>query len=283
VAGLGVSYVIKITSSSFYTSDLVFRNNLIKIDDEDHREISGSTAEMISKINKLHIFCMENNKLALTTVLEGNSDEIENIADIGAFWIIDRGKDMIPDFVDYKGNHDVYDTTNIRMLDRINIRVKIKSPQELGLLQSKIIKFIENDSLFQRRNRIRLAQNNELMTRLGKDILLLDSLQKVKYFEETRNRIPSNGGQLIFLQEQKTQLVYTEIHELITSKQILETDQKIYNNIVTVLSDFSLPARRDNGTFYYAKIVIPSFFCFVLLILIIISNWKKLKTIYNKY
>jgi hypothetical protein len=283
LAGVGVSYMLKTASSSFYTSDLVFRNNLAKMDIETKRDNSGTTAEIIAKINKLHTFCLENNKSALTEVLAGNINEINNIADISAFWIIDESKDGIPDYVDYKGNHDVYDTTNIRMQDRLNVRVKINAPQELGLLQGKIVQFIEKDSLFQLRNRLRLRQNQELLKRLGYDILMLDSLQKVKYFEETRNRIPENGGQMIFLQEQKTQLVYTEIHELYARKQIFETDQEIYNNVITVLSDFSLPARRDNGTFYYARFVVPIFFCFVLLILIVIANWKKLKEVYNKY
>ena len=52
---------------------------------------------------------------------------------------------------------------------------------------------------------------------------------------------------MIFLQEQKTQLVYTEIYSLYYQKQKLEGERDLYNDIVTVLSDFSVPAKRDNG------------------------------------
>jgi hypothetical protein len=282
-AGIGVSYILKYTSASSYTSDIVFRNNLVMMDKLKLRDNSGTTSELIAKINKLHIFCSENNSLALSDALSIKSESVKNISDISAFWIIDQSKDGIPDYVDYNGNHSAYDTVNIRMQDRLDIRVKINSPQDLNLVRNGIIKFIENDSLYQQRNLVRLRQNHELLTRLDYDILQLDSLQKVKYFEETRTMKPSNGGQMIFLQEQKTQLLYGDILLLYSRKQLLESERDLYKGIVTVLSDFSLPAKRDNGALFYGRQIIPLFFCFTLLVLIVLSNWKRLEEVYKKY
>jgi hypothetical protein len=283
VAGIGISYLLKTSSASFYTSDLVFRNNLALIDKKTLRDNSGTTSEIISKINKLHAFCSENNQAALSIALTMKPESVKNISDISAFWIIDLSRDGIPDYVDYKGNHGAYDTINIRMQDRFDIRVKINSPQDLNLVRDGIIKFIKSDSLYQQRNRLRLRQNLDLLTHLNYDILQLDSLQKVKYFEETRNMKPSGGGQIIFMQEQKTQLVYGDIYALYERKQKLESEQDLYNGVVTVLSDFSFPARRDNGTMYYGKQVIPIVFLITLLILIILSNRKRLEEVYKKY
>lgn len=271
VAGVGLSFMLKTISASFYTSDMTLRSNAV------------ATSEMISYLNRLHTFCSEGNTIALADALAVKPGSISNIIDISAFWFIDQSKDGIPDYVDYKNNHNVYDTTNIRMQDRLDIRVKVKSPQELSLVQNGIVKFIQSDSLFQQRNRVRIRQNLELLTRLDYDILQLDSLQKVKYFEETRNRQPQNGGQMIFLQEQKTQMVYIDIYSLYSKKQTLESDRDLYKDIVTVLNDFSLPAIRDNGMLYYGKYVIPLFFLLTLLILIIMANRKKLEEIYKKY
>lgn len=271
VAAVGVSYLLKFTSASFYTSDMTLRNNAV------------TTSEIISYVNRLHTFCQENNSIALSAALSVKPESVDNILDISAFWVIDQHKDGIPDYVDYKNNHNVYDTINIRMRDRLDIRVKIKSPQELSLIRDGIVTFIKNDSLFQQKNRVRLRQNLELLTRLNYDILQLDSLQKVKYFEETRNRKPQSGGQMIFLQEQKTQLVYTDIYTLYARKQALESEIDLYKGIVTVLSDFSLPAIRDNGGLYYGKKIIPLFFFLTLLILILVANKKKLEEVYKKY
>jgi hypothetical protein len=283
VAGIGISYLLKTSSASFYTSDMVFRNNLALIDKKTLRDNSGTTSEIISKINKLHAFCSENNQVALSIALTMKPESVKNISDISAYWIIDMSKDGIPDYVDYKGNHGAYDTINIRMQDRFDIRVKINSPQDLNLVRDGIIKFIESDSLYQQRNRLRLRQNLDLLTHLNYDILQLDSLQKVKYFEETRNMKPSGGGQIVFMQEQKTQLVYGDIYALYERKQKLESEQDLYKGVVTVLSDFSFPARRDNGTMYYGKQVIPIVFLITLLILIILSNRKRLEEVYKKY
>jgi hypothetical protein len=262
---------------------MVFRNNLVLIDKLTLKDNSGTTSELISKINKLHAFCEENNSIALSEALSMKPESVTYISDISAYWIIDQSRDGIPDFVDYKGNHSPYDTINVRMPDRLDIRVKINSPQDLNLVRDGIIRFVASDSLYQQRNRVRLRQNHDLLARYNYDILQLDSLQKVKYFEETRNIKPNNGGQMVFLQEQKTQLVYGDIYLLYTKKQLLETERDLYIGIVTVLSDFSLPAKRDNGGLYYGKYMIPILFFLTLLVLIILANRKKLEEIYKKY
>jgi hypothetical protein len=271
VAGVVASYCFKMASDSSYSSDLVLRTNAV------------STSDMISYVNRLHTYCIENNIIALNDAIPLNASQINNIIDIGAFWIIDKGRDGIPDFVDYNNKHNIYDSINIRMQDRLDIRVKIKSPQELSFVQNGIEKFIEKDSIFQQKNRVRVRQNKELLIRLNYDIVQLDSLQKVKYFEETRNMHPKSGGQIIFMQEQKTQLVYSDIYSLYSRKQNLESERDLYKGIVTVLSDFSIPARRENGTMYYGIRCIPVIFCLTLLILIILANRKKLEEVYRKY
>jgi hypothetical protein len=282
-AGISLSYIFKSASPSFYTSDMVLRNNLVQMDKIKLRDVSGTTAELISKINKLNTLNSENNLLALSNALSMRPESVKNFSEINAFWIIDQSKDGIPDFVDYKGNHSASDTINIRMQDRLDVRVKINSPQDLNLLRDGIIKYIETDSLFQQRNKVRLRQNQELLKRLDFDILQLDSLQKVTYFEETRNIKPISGGQIVFMQEQKTQLVYPDIYSLYSRKQQLETERDLYKETVTVLSDFPFPSKRDNGASYYGKYLIPLFFFLTLFILIVLANRRRLEDIFKKY
>lgn len=283
--GIGLSYTVKMTSESFYTSDLVLRNNAYVF--EPKKELSKPSLiavnDLITYLNRLQQFCREKNSGALAEAFSIPRDQVKNIVDISAFWIIDKGADGIPDYVDYANSQNVYDTVNLRMQDRMDLRVRIKTPQELTNVRNGIIRFINSDSLFQQRNRLRLTQNQALVTRLNYDIIQLDSLQKVKYFEETRNIQPKTSGQMIFLQEQKTQLLYGDIYLLYDRKQKLETDLDLYKNIVTVLSDFSLPANRDNGAMYYGRYLIPCIFFLTLLILIILANRKNLEEIFKKY
>jgi hypothetical protein len=281
LAGVGVSYFLKTTSTSFYSSDLVFRNNLAQLDKKKTKDISGTTSEIISKINKLHAFC--SNPKILGEALTLKPEVVSNIFDISAFWIIDRNKDGIPDYVDYAGNHNIYDTINIRMPGNFDVRVNFNSSLDLNKIRDGIIKYVESDSLNQQRNRLRIVQNNDLLIRVNLDIKELDSLQKVKYFEENRNSKPGKDGQIVFMQEQKTQLFYPDMQSLFSKKQLLETENVLYPGIVTVLRDFSSPTQINSGTRYYIKQVIPIFFLITLFVLIILANRKKLIEVYKKY
>jgi len=269
--GISVAYILTLTLPSSYSSDMVLRLN------------AETPSRMIAYINKLHTYCEENNLSALSNALSIPENEIKNISDISAFWIVDLGHDGTPDLIDYSNNHNLFDTVNIRMADRFDIRVKINAPQELIQVKNGLINFIKADSLFQQRNRIRLRQYQENLTRINYDILQLDSLQKVKYFEETRNMQPKNGGQMIFLQEHNTQLIYSDIYALYAKKQAIESEQALYKDITTVLSEFTIPIKRINGGVFYAVKIVPVFFVLILLLLIILANRKKLEEVYRKY
>jgi hypothetical protein len=282
IAGLAVSFALKKASNSLFSSDLVFRNNLAQINYVTNRDLTGTTADIIQRFNRLHTFCEEGNLTALSAALGESEAVIRNIVDISAFWIIDLNKDGTPDYVDYRNNHDVYDTTNIRMPDRLNIRVRIKEPQELKNLQSRLFSYINNDSLFQQRNRLRIEQNRELLRRYTYEIEQIDSLQKVKYFEETR-RNPDRGSQMIFLQENRTQLFYNDIFSLYRSKQDVETELNLHKAVMTVISEFPYPSRRVNGIVYYAKKWVPVVFLLTLLAIILLENRKKLVEISREY
>jgi hypothetical protein len=271
ITGILISYALKLASSSFYTSDITIRSNAVP------------NSDIVSYIDKLHVFCREGNKAALANALSLDSAQVNNIKDIKALWIIDMGRDGIPDFIDIKGKHNVYDTVNVRMQDRLAIRVKISTPQELSSLRDGLFKYISNDSLFRQKNRVRLKQSDELIARLNYDIEQLDSLQEVKYFEETRRNIPPSGGQMIFMQTPNTQLLYSDIYELYRRKQAAESERALYSNLITLLSDFTVPFRPENSTMYYGKKIIPAIFFLAVIIILMWDNRKKLMDVYNKY
>jgi hypothetical protein len=168
------------------------------------------------------------------------------------------------------------------MRDRLNVRVKINTPQELVNVKNGILKYINSDPLFQQRNDVRIRQNKELLARLDYDILQLDTLQKV-IVREAKSQQPKSGSQMIFLQEQNTQLLYPDILALYSRKQALEAERDLFKDIVTVLSEFTIPALRDNGAGYYAIRTVPVLFILTLLILILLANRKKLEEVYSKY
>jgi hypothetical protein len=266
-----LSYIIKFTAPAYYSSDMIIRSNTI------------SNSEMISYIGKLNYFCQEKNIPAISDALSMPQEKAKDILDINAFWVIDRQNDGTPDYVDYKGKYNVYDTVNIRMQDRLVIRAKLSVPQDLSLLKNGIFSFVNNNSIYKQRNDLRLLQINELLVRYNYDIEQLDSLQKIKYFEETKSRLPEKNGQMIFLQEQKTQLIYDDIYTLYTRKQVLEQQKNIYPDLITLISDFNMPAVPYTRMLYYGKVIIPLVFGLTIILLILIANRKRIKDLLKNY
>jgi hypothetical protein len=267
VIGLIASYFSEKTSVSQFTADLILRSNTVP------------SSDLITYINRLKHY----NSDEISKALLLNSNESSNLVGIGAYWVIDNRKDQIPDYVDYENKFNLNDTGSVRMSDRLDIRVIIQEPKELNHVRNGIIKFIENDTLFQQKNRLRSKQNFDMLSRVNIDILQLDSLQKVIYFEETRSRKPQNGGQMVFLQEQKTQLLYNDMYALYRKKESLESEINLYGGLTTILNEFTRPLNRDNGIMYYAKDYVPKFLVVTLLGLIILANRKRLLDIYRRY
>jgi hypothetical protein len=271
ILGVGASYLLKYTTKRFYTSEMILSSN------------SLPASDLVGFVNKLHTFSKENNSAAIANSLTIDMNKAKNIKDIQAFWMIDRGKDGIADEIDFTNSHNLSDTLNIRMQSRFAVQVKISVPQELIELRDGLIRYIENNQLFLDQNKMRLSQLDEMMERISYDIIQLDSLQKIKYYEEAKRTAPEKGGQMIFLQEQKTQLIYDNIQKLYTERQNLEKQKEIFSGVVTLLSDFTSPAKPKNGALYYGKGLIPLFFGLCIIILIGLKNKKKISEVYHKY
>jgi len=271
IAGVGISFLIMSITEYYYISDLTLRTNAV------------SNSDMIDYVNKIHTFCKEDNLSEIAQSFSVDDELAKKIKDLQAYWIIDVGNDGTPDYIDLDNNHDAQDTINVRMPRRFVVRVKTIAPQELTKIRDGLFFYINDNDLFRQQNDIRLEQEKEMLDRVNYEIEQLDSLQKVKYFEETRRLSPQKEGQLIFLQELKTQLLHENIYSLFRRKQSYERDLNIYSDVVTLLSDYTSHSKPENGVLYYSNIVIPVLLGLTLLIVVIYDNRKKLKEVLENY
>lgn len=269
--GIGLSFIMKNSLEDFYSSEMTISSNAV------------TANEVISYTNKLHTFCLENNKEELAKALGLDQSKISMVKDIQAFKMIHKSKDGIPDYLDYTDRRSISDTLDAIMNDRLSISVNTSSPKELSEIKNGIFRFIEQNPFFAKQNAIRMTQNNEIIIRMDYDIKQLDSLQKIKYFEETKNKTAEKGGQLVFLQEQKTQLIYDEIYQLYIRKKYYEKQKDVFSGVITLLSDFTVPTKPKNGALYYGKTLIPIFFIVCIIVLVVFHNRKRLMETYNKY
>jgi len=271
VIGIIIAYFSDKSTNELYKSDLILKNNTVP------------NAEMMQYLDRLHTYCQKGDYAELSQLMKLPEDVVKEIKDIDAFWMISHKRERIPLYIDYERKFTVADTANTRMQDRMAIRLSTKSIINQDEVRNGIISFINSDSLLQQKNRLRLRQNKELLERLNIDIAELDSLQKLKYFEETKNTQSQKATQMIFLQQQNTQLIYNDIYNLYARRQELESQRDLYPEIITVLDDFSLPEAQIQNAFLSGKNIVIAFFLITLLVLAIIANRNKLIEIYNKY
>lgn len=270
IAGVAVSYLLKYSLGPTYRSEMILRTN------------AAPSSEMVDYMNRLHLWTLEKNYTALSEALSVDRNEVTKLKDVKAVFMLDLNKDDIPEMADYKGVYNPKDTTVSLMTDQMAVMVETADNKLFPLIKEGLLRYVNSDSLLQRRNRVRLQQYKEIFGRIDYDISQLDSLQKVKYFEETRNRMPAVSGQIVFLQEQKTQLLHDDIYNLYTRKQSYESQQILYNDIVTVLKDFTIPDKPVTRMLFYGIYIIPASVIIAIIILLIRRFGNSLKDIYNR-
>ncbi len=270
ILGLVASYILKQSEKPLYESEITFRNNTIE------------NADMISYFNRLGSMITKKSNQEIAILLSISDSEASDLIELATYWVIDINNDEIPDYVDYKDKHNPADTVNVRMPDRFVVEVASLDPMNLRNIKEGLIKYAKKHPLAETSNRQRIKRLNELIDRANIDIQELDSLQKVKYFEETRRRI-SEGGQIVLLQEQPTQLFYKDIQTLYNQKQAFEKELALYPDVVSVISDFTPSSTRVNTAFYYSKITVPLAFLLAIVLLLLFKNRKKIIETLNKY
>jgi hypothetical protein len=271
IFGLCLSFGLKWATKPLYVSDIILRSNAVP------------NSDMIEYFSKLTQVLREKNYAGIAASLSISPEKASRIENIKPYWVVDKNRDNIQDYVDYRHIFNVYDTLDQRMQDRFVVEVLVRDPSALPEISKGFLSYARKNEAFRLKNDFRLKKNEELLTRLTYDIKQLDSLQKVKYFEETRNKVPEKGGQMVFLQDQKTQLVYEDIYNLYQRKQSIEQENELYTDLLTVLSDFTIPVKRHNGGLYFGIIAIPASVLITLIALVLISNRKRLKEFYRKY
>jgi hypothetical protein len=270
VVGFLVSYILKHAEKPLYKSEITFRNNSI------------SNADMISHFNQLGNLVMGKNTSEVSSLLDITGNEASDLVKLSAYWVIDINKDGVPDYVDYKNKHNPADTVNVRMSGRFVVEVSSLDPFNLVNIRNGLIGYAESHPLAENANAQRIRKLNELIERTNIDIRELDSLQKVKYFEETRGRM-SEAGQIVLLQEQQTQMFYRDIQNLMAQRQGYETELALYPGVVSIISDFLPSSTRVNTAFYYSKVAVPCAFFLAIILLLLAKNRKRIVEVLNKY
>ena len=110
----------------------------------------------------------------------------------------------------------IINITTAIVLNRILIRAEVLNNNGFNEVKEGLIKYINNNSYLIAVNDIRKRELQNLIDQSEVEIDKLDSLQDIEYYESMEEASLRQEGQIVFINEQLTQLYYLHKVELLS-------------------------------------------------------------------
>lgn len=238
--------------------------------------IHGSDAQTVKEICKqLEQAIATNDNLSLATKMGLPDSVSKNIIGIRAFDVIDYLADGSADKIDFKQNHSLEDTMNLKMRDRIYIQIKTRNIAQVPVFQESLTKYFTSNTI--------LASQYEAQKKLFIDqikicdaeLQRIDSLAKVMYFKDFNDQMKFENNKLL-VGESRKQLFYAELLEINSRKATAENNLAVCVSPVAFPSNFVVIANPVNNRIKYTAIALIAGFALSLLLALFLSNLRNI-------
>ena len=244
--------------------------------------IYGSDAQTVKEVSRqLENSLSSNNLISLATKLSLPDSVANNIAEISSFYVIDFMKDSVADVIDFENNHSLTDTMNVKMRDRLYLRLKTRSIAQIPQVQAALLNYFNNNKVLKSQFE---TKKNELIQQIkicDSELMRIDSLAKVSYFKENEKQLSFDNNKLL-IGEQRKQLFYGELLRLQELKSAAQNKLSNYNQAVELPASFVVNPMPLNGRVKYGIFSILIGYVLGLLIAVFIENYKKLFNYLNR-
>ena len=134
-----------------------------------------------------------------------------NIAELAAFYMIDFMRDSVADKVDFMDSHSLSDTMNVRMRDRVYIRLKTKNISQVKVVENAMLDFLNNNTVIQSQFNAKINDLKNQIRICDSELQRIDSLANIYYFNEKNNAQLSFEKNSLIMGEQRKQLFYYDL------------------------------------------------------------------------
>lgn len=239
-------YLLFTNTPRFYSSEMIARSNAM------------NNSVIVGSINLLDDIFDNRNYNALGAYLGIPVEKAEKIKSIEAFYGIDLNHDKLVDYVDYEKIYNPKDTTQKRLTDIFYLRISVYDETVFTSARDGIKQYLNTNPFVLENNRVRTLQALSLINEYKNQIIKLDSLQKVQYFEVPKLQKAGNN-QMIFLNEKEARLYHGDIISLYNRQLGLEKELMLNPDPITVIQDFTPLAKADNPLIKFLRIGILFF------------------------
>jgi hypothetical protein len=211
----------------------------------------GSEAQTAKEVSRQLENSFQSDKLtSLSTKLSLPDSVAKNIVGVQSFYVIDYLKDGVADMVDFKNNHSLTDTLNVRMRDRIYLQFLTKNINQVPQVQTAILKYFNNNPEMQVEFQISKSGLAEKIALCNSESKRIDSLAKVSYFKDNQKQLQLDKNSLI-IGEQKKQLFYGDLIQLLDIKTGALRSFNDYVQPMCLPSNFVISPAPINGPVKY--------------------------------
>lgn len=244
--------------------------------------IYGSDAQTVKEVTRqLENSLSTNNLISLATKLSLPDSVAKNIAEISSYYVIDYLKDDVADIIDFDNNHSLSDTLNLRMVDRIYLRIKTRNINQIAKVENAILNYFNNNEILKKHLDSKRDELKQQIKICNSEMLRLDSLAKVTYFSENNKQLQFDNNKLIIGKQEK-QLFYNDLIYLQSFKSKSEKDLSEIELPVQFLSGLVVNPTPLNGRVKYGVTSLFVGFAIALIIAFFIENTDKIWSFLNR-
>ena len=240
VIGVGFCLYLSSTSKKYYSSTVQMRSNV-------------NSALIIRQIDVLNDLIKSNKREELALILQLPVGVVKEVKRIRGLYAIDANRDGYPDYADFdeKIKNNPQDTT-LKKTDRyFYLNLEVYSDVIFPNIARTLKTYIGENEFVKREDDILRLQKKELLNEVKKQVALLDSFQRVEYFDKSRQ---THGSQNLFMLGDKSQQLYhTDYIALYNKQQEIEQDLELNDDIITVIQDFPPLSTPENRLTRYIK------------------------------
>ncbi|MBO7146025.1 MAG: hypothetical protein J6W13_14535 [Salinivirgaceae bacterium] len=216
----------------------------------------------------------------------GLSDDIsKQIRHVDASYLLDYNGDGNADAAEEYSTQARKDTTSrytrMRMAHTFDINIEIyiaKDSTILDSIRNAIMAYLYNDNWIQEQNILWQRESKNRISRLDKEIEILDSLQKKEYFtKEDKKFGAERDGSFLMISEKDKRLYHSDLINLTNSK--LSIEHKLYDEPFKIIKDISIPVSPINTVARNAKHSFLYIMFFATIVIFIFDRRKWIKSL----
>ncbi len=238
--------------------------------------LNGSTAQTVSEVTKqLTFFSPLGDFTSLAAQLGLHDSITRNIKEIETFHVIDYRNDSIPDVVDFRRRHDLTDTLNVYMTNRLYFRIKMKNVNQFPVFKEAFINYFNRHERLTREFAVKRENLEEEIKLLNAEISRLDSMATITYLQEAPAQLQLHWSSFM-IGKQERQLLHEDLVYLQKMKQKREMELANFTDPVTFPDGFSVIPKPIHGKVFFLIItgLIGAFLS--VMVALIIENRKKI-------